>query len=223
MALESYILPKRLEMNQNNTILLIDPDETAAGELAELLRGRSGQSRIFMAPDVPVVEDILRNETVDWLFIRISAWDSYQSLAGRLDRRPSRIVFLSGRNERNTGHLATMVDAHLQPPYRAGRVAKIWDRLSDVHFVARPLDIFFVRSEGRWAPVRYCDLREVRRQNRQLQIDTRDAEYRITESLLAFQSRLRLPLTPSGCGGLVNEAFYTSRSNQKVRPMFLFR
>jgi hypothetical protein len=223
MALKSFIWLKRLEMNPTNTILLIEPDETAARELADLLRTRPGQPRVVVATDVPAVASLFKNETIDWLFIRISAWDSYQSLAGQLDRLPRHVVFLSGRNEKNTGHLATVVDAHLQPPYRAGRVAKVWDRLSDIRFVPRPLDIFFVRSGGRWTPVRYCDLRQVRRENRQLQVDTLHAEYRITESLLAFQSRLPVALTPSNCGGLINEAFYAGRWNQKVRQMFLFR
>jgi DNA-binding LytR/AlgR family response regulator len=188
-------------------ILVIDPDETAARELADLLHRREGPPRCLISSRVRDAESILRSEAVDWLFIRISVWDDYQFLTPNLPQLPRRVVFLSGRNEKCTAHLALAVDGHLQPPYRPGQLAKAWNKLSDPHFVARPLDFFFVKSRARFEPVRYCDIRQVSLQNGRLQVETRYGEYQISGSLLAFQDRVPVPLILARRGWLVNEAF----------------
>jgi DNA-binding LytR/AlgR family response regulator len=126
-----------------------------------------------------------------------------------LPNLPRHVVFLSGRNEKCTGHLASAVDGHLQPPYRAGHLAKIWNRMTDPNFAALPLDIFFIKCKARYQPVRYCDIREVSRESGQLRIETRDAEYLVAGSLQAFQERLPVPLAHTSRGCLVNEAYHS--------------
>jgi hypothetical protein len=194
-----------------STILLIDPDETAARELAVLLNARSGPPRLFVAAGVSAAEFILRTEVIDWLFIRIIVWDDYQQLVSSLPSRPRRVVFLSGRNEKCTAHLASAVDGHLQPPYRNGHLIRVWNRLSDPQFVPRPLDIFFVKTRARFEPVRYGDLRQVVLE-RGLEVQTRFEDYRISGSLQAFQSRLPIPLILIRRGVLVNEGFVPGSS-----------
>ncbi len=112
-------------------ILLIDSDETAAAELAALLQSRQDGLRVLSYAGVRDAASILGGGAVEWLFIRITAWDDYQLLAYTLPILPRRVVFLSGRNEKCTGHLASTVDGHLQPPYLAGPRAQVWHRLPD--------------------------------------------------------------------------------------------
>ena len=201
--------------NQNlYTIILIDPDETAAGELATLLHNRQEDLRVLVYGSVREAASMLREEAVEWLFIRITAWDDYQLLAHSLSHLPRRIVFLSGRNEKCTQHLALAVDGHLQPPYRAGHLAKIWNRMTDPYFTAMPLDIVFIKCKARYRPVRYCDIREVSRESGQLRIETRDADYLVAGSLQAFQERLPVPLAHTSRGCLVNEAYPSGWSKQ---------
>jgi DNA-binding LytR/AlgR family response regulator len=197
-------MPDNLSLS---TIILIDSDETAAAELAALLHSRQEGPRVLIYGAVRDAACMLRGGAVEWLFIRITAWDDYQLLAYTLPNLPRHVVFLSGRNEKCTGHLATTVDGHLQPPYRAGHLAKIWNRMTEPHFTPLPLDIFFIKCKARYQPVRYCDIREVSRESGQLRIETRDAEYLVAGSLQAFQERLPVPLAHTSRGCLVNEAY----------------
>ena len=190
-----------------STIILIDSDEIAAAELAVLLNSRKDGLRVLMFSTVRDAACTLRGVVVEWLFIRITAWDDYQLLAHTLPILPRRVVFLSGRNEKCTGHLASAVDGHLQPPYRAGHLAKIWNKMTEAYFIPLPLDIFFIKCRARYQPVRYCDIREVSRESGQLRIETRDADYLVTGSLQAFQERLPVPLAHTSRGCLVNEAY----------------
>ena len=190
-----------------STILLIDADETAATELAALLQSRQEGLRVLIYGAVRDAACILRGGAVEWLFIRIAAWDDYQLLAYTFPSLPRRVVFLSGRNEKCTGHLASTVDGHLQPPYRAGHLAKIWNRMTDPYCTPLPLDVFFIKCRARYQPVRYCDIREVSRESGQVRIETRDAEYLVTGSLQAFQERLPVRLAHTSRGCLVNEAY----------------
>jgi hypothetical protein len=197
-------MPDNLNLS---TIILIDGDEMAAGELVALLRNRPESLRVLIYGTVREAANVLREGGIEWLFIRIAVWDDYQLLAHTLPNLPGRVVFLSGRNEKCTGHLASAVDGHLQPPYHAGHLAKIWNRMTDLHFTPMPLDIFFIKCKARYQPVRYCDIREVCRESGQLRIDTRDAEYLVAGSLQAFQGRLPVPLAHTSRGCLVNEAY----------------
>ena len=190
-----------------STIILIDADEIAAAELAVLLNSRKDGLRVLMFSTVHDAAYTLRGVVVEWLFIRITAWDDYQLLAYSLPILPRRVVFLSGRNEKCTGHLASAVDGHLQPPYRAGHLAKIWNKMTDTYFIPLPLDIFFIKCKARYQPVRYCDIREVSRESGQLRIETRDGEYLVAGSLQAFQERLPVPLAHTSRGCLVNETY----------------
>jgi DNA-binding LytR/AlgR family response regulator len=188
-------------------VLIIDPDEMAARELADLLRNRPKPPRLWMAPDVRTAEGILRSQRVEWLFIRIIVWDDFQRLRPTLVGAGPRVIFLSGRNEKCTAHLSQAVDAHMQPPYRSGHLVRIWNRWMDARFVERPLDIFFIKSRARFEPVRYGDLQQVEVENGKLRLQTRHAEYSVSGSLLAFQERLPVSLTMIRRGCLVNEGF----------------
>jgi DNA-binding LytR/AlgR family response regulator len=205
------------------TILLIDADETATTELAALFQSRQEGLRVLIYGTVRDAACILRGGAVEWLFIRITAWDDYQLLAHTLPSLPWRVVFLSGRNEKCTGHLASTVDGHLQPPYRSGHLAKIWNRMTDPYFTPLPLDIFFIKCRARYQPVRYCDIREVSRESGQVRIETRDAEYLVTGSLQAFQERLPVQLAHTSRGCLVNEAYQRGwGSSMKIRAGLSF-
>src|SRR5215469_16573990 len=109
----------------SSNLLLIDPDETAARELAELLMNRPHPPKLWVSGDVAGAEQILRTQPVEWVFIRIILWDDYQRLRPTLVRAPKGVVFLSGRNEKCTAHLSMALDAHLQPPYRPGHLVRI--------------------------------------------------------------------------------------------------
>jgi hypothetical protein len=191
----------------SSRILIIDPDEIAAHELADLLQNRPEPPRLWVASDVRTAEGILRSQRVEWLFIRIIAWDDYQRLRPTLVGMGARVIFLSGRNEKCTAHLPLAVDGHLQPPYRNGHLVRIWNRWMDPRFVERPLDIFFVKSRARFEPVRYGDLQQVEVEYGKLRLQTRHAEYSVSGSLQAFQERLPVSLTMIRRGCLINEGF----------------
>jgi DNA-binding LytR/AlgR family response regulator len=191
----------------NTSILLIDPDEIAARELAELLRNRPGPPKLWVAGSVAGAEMILRTQPVEWVFIRIILWDDYQRLRPTLVAAPLGVIFLSGRNEKCTAHLSSALDAHLQPPYRPGHLVRIWNRWMDPQFVRRPLDILFVKSRARFEPVRYSDIWQVEVENGKLRLQTRHADYRVSGSLQAFQDRLPVTMAMVRRGCLVNEGF----------------
>jgi DNA-binding LytR/AlgR family response regulator len=189
------------------SILLIEPDETAARELAELLKNRSDPPKLWVAGSVASAEMILRTQPVDWLFIRIILWDDYQRLRPTLVTEPRGVIFLSGRNEKCTAQLPLALDGHLQPPYRPGHLLRIWNRWMDPHFVRRPLDILFVKSRARYEPVRYSDIWQVEVEYGKLRVQTRHADYRVSGSLQAFQDRLPVTMAMVRRGCLVNMGF----------------
>jgi DNA-binding LytR/AlgR family response regulator len=189
------------------SILLIDPDEMAARELAELLMNRPEPPKLWVTTSVASAEPILRTQPVDWLFIRIIVWDDYQRLRPTMIRAAKGVVFLSGRNEKCTAHLASAVDGHLQPPYRSGHLVRIWNRWLGAGFMPRPLDVFLVKSRARFEPVRYSDIWQVEVDSGGLRLQTRDAEFRVSGSLQAFQDRLPVTMTMVRRGCLVNECF----------------
>jgi hypothetical protein len=53
----------------NTSILLIDPDEIAARELAELLMNRPDPPKLWVAGSVASAEPILRTQAVEWVFV----------------------------------------------------------------------------------------------------------------------------------------------------------
>jgi DNA-binding LytR/AlgR family response regulator len=203
------------------TILIIDSDAAAGRELSEILLNRTPAGKtppnVIVSLDVKPAADLLATEPVDWLFIRINQWDDYQRLV--FTHQPcthvyTRVIFLSGRAEKRTDHLHLDLDAHLQPPHRAGRLAKVWNKLSDPDFTPQPLDFFFLKVQARYIPIRYPDLYQVQRFGRECWIETRQTEYRITANLSAFQARLPIPLTRIRRGWLVNEAYQPEPPSQ---------
>ena len=195
-------------MSWNNCqILLIDPDEVAARELTELLRNRPDAPKVWVAGSVASAEMILRSQPIEWLFIRIIAWDDYQRLRPTLVAAPRGVIFLSGRNEKCTAHLSLALDGHLQPPYRCGHLVRIWNRWLGAGFTARPLDIVFIKSRARFEPVRYSDIWQVEVEGGGLRVQTRHADYRVSGSLQAFQERLPPTMTMVRRGRLVNACF----------------
>jgi DNA-binding LytR/AlgR family response regulator len=191
----------------NCSILLIDPDEMAARELAELLKNRPDPPKLWVAKSVASAEMILRTQPVEWVFIRIILWDDYQRLRSTLVKEPWGVIFLSGRKEKCTAHLPLALDGHLQPPYRPGHLVRIWNRWMDVHFVRRPLDILFVKTRARFEPVRYSDIWQVEVENGKLHLQTRHADYQVSGSLQAFQDRLPVTMAMVKRGCLVNMGF----------------
>lgn len=188
-------------------LLLIDPDDAAARELAELFVNRPEPPKLWVARSVASAELILRTQPLEWLFIRIVAWDDYQRLRATLVHAPQRVVFLSGRNEKCTAHLSSALDGHLQPPYRPGNLVRIWNRWMGGGFIPRPLDIFFIKSRARFEPVRYGDIWQVEVEGSGLCVQTRHADYRVSGSLQAFQDRLPVPMSMVRRGCLVNECY----------------
>ena len=192
------------------TILLIDPDAAAARELGALLLEQPGPPRLLVSLSVEAARGALATDPIDWLFIRISEWDDYQLWVRggtRGEQKPRRVVFLSGRAEKCTDHLSTVLDAHLQPPYRASHLRKVWNRLSGPAAPIRSLDFFFLKTHARYVPVRYPDLYRVRRCRTHLEVQTRHGDYPTTGSLSGFQARLPIPLAHVRRGWLVNEAY----------------
>jgi DNA-binding LytR/AlgR family response regulator len=199
------------------SILLIDPDEVAARELAELLITRPDPPKLWVAHSVASAEMILRTEPVEWVFIRIILWDDYQRLRPTLFALPRGVIFLSGRNEKCTAHLSFALDGHMRPPYRPGHLVRIWNRWMDPHFARRPLDVLFVKSRARFEPVRYSDISQVDVEGGGLLVQTRDRDYRVSGSLQAFQERLPVTMTMVRRGCLVNEGFGTGVASIRAR------
>ncbi|HLI94133.1 MAG TPA: hypothetical protein VKU83_11000 [Puia sp.] len=200
-----------------STILIIDHDDTAAAELAGLLKNRPQPPAVFVAPGVGTAEPVLRTESIDWMFIRIIAWDDFQRLRPLLLSAPRRVVFLSGRNEKCTAHLPLVLDSHLQPPYRSSHLVRAWNKWMDPLFIPRPLDIFFIKSRARFEAVRYGDLRQVEVEDGKLRLSTRHADYQVTGSLQAFRDRLPISLALVRRGCLVNEFYLPAETNSLYR------
>lgn len=195
------------------TCLIIDPDTEAAGRIADWLTARPERPEVTTATSVRAGQHCLETEAVDWLFIRISAWDDYQRTAPTLRHKPKRIVFLSGFGENGALKLDTLVDAHLSFPFQPTQLLRIWVRLSAPTYQLPPLDFFFLRVAGTYVLIRYADLREIRRMGARLQVETRYGAYKTSGSLTAFQARLTIPLTLVDPGWLVNEAYQTFTSS----------
>ncbi|HEV2354973.1 MAG TPA: hypothetical protein VGR89_12060 [Puia sp.] len=200
-----------------STILIVDHDETAALELAGLLKNRPQPPAVFIASDVGIAEPILRTGSIDWMFIRITAWDDFQRVRPFLARAPRQVVFVSGRYEKCTGHLSLLLDSHLQPPYRSGHLVRIWNKWKDPLFIPRPLDLFFIKSRARFEVVRYGDLRQVDVEHGRLRLSTRHADYHVTGSLQSFRDRLPISLALVRRGGLVNEFYLAADTRSPYR------
>jgi hypothetical protein len=207
----SFFIPQNqqpmLAQAQNPTVLVIDPDVHTSNGLAALLLDRRERPDVMTATSVQVAEHALQTEYIAWLFIRISLWDDFQRTAAGLPQPPDRIVFLSPAHENYTGDLPELLDAHLKPPYSAAKIARIWDRLTHPSFRPRPLDFFFLKTDGHYHIIRYQDLRQVRRHRGKIQIFTRIGDFEVIGSLVDFQARLPVPLTRVGRNWLVNHSY----------------
>lgn len=199
--------------------LIIDPDTEAAGRIADWLTARPERPEVTTATSIRAGQHCLETEAVDWLFIRISAWDDYQRIAPTLRHQPKRLVFLSGFGENGAQKLDSLLDAHLTSPFQPAQLLRTWIRLSAPTYQLPPLDFFFLPSAGTYVLIRYADLREVRRMGARLQVETRYGAYKTSGSLTAFQARLPIPLTLVDPGWLVNESYqtFTSSLNDSLR------
>jgi len=177
-------------------VLIIDPDHEAAAELTRLLH-EGGLARVVAtASSVAVATGglFLRGEpTIDCLFIRIHEWDAFLQHRGAFPEGPLTIVFLSGRGEKCTRHIASEVDFHLQPPFKTGRLTAIFKRVLSPDFHPRPLDFFFLKVLCRYHAIRFDDILEVRAKAGLLTIRLTNEEFFVSGSLNQFQQRLRVP------------------------------
>ncbi len=201
-------------------ILIIDPDATAARELSTWLLSRPKPPKLFLASDVAAAESIFHSQPIAGLFIRIDQWDGFQALRTG-PSAPSlhsaclpdangatpRIVFLSGRNDKCTGHLRQLLPAHLQPPYRVSGLLKTWNYLTSPNLEPHALDFFFLKVHAHYVKIEYRDLEAVRAYRGQLRIQTRQGEYEVHGSLAAFTNRLPIPLAFVRRGWVVNENY----------------
>jgi DNA-binding LytR/AlgR family response regulator len=185
-----------LVMTTLPTVLIIDHDREAAAELTRLLESEGITRVVATASSVATATEglYLRGRpSIDCLFIRIQEWDAFFKHRTAFPDGPLTIVFLSGRGEKCTRHLASEVDFHLQPPFRASRLAAIFRRRSSAGFQPRPLDFFFLKVLCRYRAIRFDDILEVRARSGLLTLLLKDGEYTVTGSLTQFQHRLPVP------------------------------
>jgi DNA-binding LytR/AlgR family response regulator len=178
------------------TVLIIDNDREAAAELTRLLDVEGLARVVATASSVAAATGglYLRGEpSIDCLFIRIQEWDEFLRHRAAFPDGPLTIVFLSGREEKCTRHLAGEVDFHLQPPFKPSRLTAIFKRRLSPGFEPRPLDFFFLKVLCRYHRVRFDDIVEVRVHGKLLTVRLTDEEYTVTGSLTEFQHRLRVP------------------------------
>lgn len=178
------------------TVLIIDNDREASAELTRLLHeGRLAKVVATASCVAAAVGGLfLRGQpAVDCLFIRIPEWDDFLRHRAAFPDGPLTIVFLSGRDEKCTRHLAGEVDFHLQPPFKLSRLTAIFKRRSSPGFQPRPLDYFFLKVLCRYHAIRFDDILEVRVHGGLLTVRLTGGEYTVTGTLTQFQDRLRVP------------------------------
>lgn len=178
------------------TVLIIDNDREAAAELTRLLDGEGLARVVATASSVAAAMGglYLRGEpSIDCLFIRIQEWDEFLRHRAAFPDGPLTIVFLSGREEKCTRHLAGEVDFHLQPPFKTSRLTAIFKRVLSPDFHPRPLDFFFLKVLCRYHAIRFDDILEVRAKAGLLTIRLTNEEFIVSGSLNQFQQRLRVP------------------------------
>jgi DNA-binding LytR/AlgR family response regulator len=183
-------------MTPSPTCLVIDHDREAAAELTRLLETEGLARVVATASSVAAATEGLYlrgGPPIDCLFIRIGEWDSFLQRRAAFPEEPLTIVFLSGREEKCTRHLPGEVDFHLQPPFRASRLAAIFRRRSSAGFRPRPLDFFFLKVLCRYHAIRFDDILEVRARGGLLTVLLKAGEYTVTGSLTQFQHRLPVP------------------------------
>ncbi len=202
----------------NCSILLIDADETAARELSELLMKRPEPPKLWVAASMASAEPILRTQMIEWVFIRIVQWDDYQRLRPTMIGAPKRVVFLSGRNEKCTAHLATGIGrtfaaaipvgapgAHLEPLDGPG-ICSAAAGYCCLSRAGRGSSLCGMETSGRWRwRMGDCGCR------RGMRIIAS------AEVLLAFQERLPVTMTMVRRGCLVNERFGPGGASVRAR------
>jgi hypothetical protein len=172
------------------TCWIIDEDPAAADELIRLLQTQAYGRVLGMSTTVAGWE----NRPVDCLFIRISCWDDYLKATGcgHISGAMT-VIFLSGEHEKCTGHLADILDFHLQPPYRASRIGTIFNRRAARNFEPRSLDFMFLKVECRFELIYFSNLLRVRGRDGWLTVQTRGQDYHVAGTLAQFQRRLPVP------------------------------
>jgi two-component system, LytTR family, response regulator LytT len=170
--------------------LLINEDESALHELADLLSHQRQVSGTFTADSVSSARKILAEQKIDLLFLRVKAWDEYRKILPLLSVPPPIVIFLSGPKERSTLRLEKEVDFHLSSPYRASAINSLFARLNDPSFVPRALDFFFLKADRQYYAVAFSTLRAVSSKGRMLTVQTDHAAYQIAGTLSGLQDRL---------------------------------
>jgi DNA-binding LytR/AlgR family response regulator len=181
--------------------LLINEDEPALHELADLLNQQGQVSKTFTANGVIAARKILIEQKIDLLFIRVKAWDEYRKIipspnaSGNGVTRPQLhappiVIFLSGPKERSTLRLDKEVDFHLSAPYRASVINRLFARLGDPSFIPRALDFFFLKADRQYYAIAFSALRAVSSKGRMLTVQTDKAAYQIAGTLSGLQDRL---------------------------------
>jgi DNA-binding LytR/AlgR family response regulator len=164
------------------TALIIDDDPEAVQELAGLLLAGGHCHRVLSSPGGTV--------PVNLLFIRIGAWDAYRAMAIGSSGAPLPVIFLSGRREKCTPHVAGQVDFHLQPPYKAGALRKLFRQLGDPAWTRQSLDFLFIRSLCRYYAIAFSELRQIEARSGGLILETETKEIWLPGTLDQVQERL---------------------------------
>ena len=172
------------------TCLIIDDNPQATDELTALLHTHHFAVRVWTAANVPLASDILHDEKIDLIFIRIKHWDECREILNDIPYSLQQVVFLSGRLEKCTYHLPLVVDFHLQPPYQATSVNMIFRKLQEPGFRPRPLDFFFLKVNCRFHVIYFTTLRAVSGKRGVITVQTATDEYTLAGTLSQFQKRL---------------------------------
>lgn len=169
------------------TCLVIDDDRLAADQLTGLLKDYRLALPVATTPSVPLAAGLLRELSVDILFIRISFWEDYLTELPSLKQPPRWVIFLSARSEKCSFHLSTDLDFHLRPPYTFPALRAIFGKLASPLFEPRSLAFFFLKVNWRFRVIYFSALKRVYCQGHTLTIETDTDDYSVSGSLTGFQ------------------------------------
>lgn len=193
-----YSPPNPVAMQTLPTCLVIDNDSVAADQLTGLLKHYRLALPVAATPSVALAAGLLRELSVDLLFIRISFWEEYLAELPQLRQPPRWVIFLSARSEKCTFHLSTELDFHLRPPYNFPALRAIFSKLASPLFEPRSLAFFFLKVNWRLRVIYFSTLKCVYCQGRTLRVETDTDDYSVSGSLADFQRRCPIPLNRVG-------------------------
>jgi hypothetical protein len=191
--------------NSSLTAFIIDDDRQAVTQLLALLSDQQLCRPYGCATTVPGAIELLLNQPVDILFIRVDYWDDWLKERRQLPRTPAHTVFLSRRSDRCCKSLIREIDFHLQPPYEPRQLDTVFQLLINPFFIARPLDFFFLRVGCRYHVIYFSALRSIESKSGSLTIKTSSNEFTVTGTLAAIQRRLPMRLNRASRSILLNK------------------